>query len=278
MEPSVDQHKREPGESQRIVGSRNEGVPHRVSRLQSFRRSIAKIVKLWLHVERNNIKASEKKTAKVYDILDCGPRHRFTVNGLLVSNCADILGGKVSDKAIDLAVRKAKENGEAVRMDEALDAAETEVQAAEKAEAMRRARLTARAKWEAQNIDPFDTFQIQPSRDRGWDKNRKLSEKQIAMLAKQGIDASKMPFAQGKQLINELFRRWDSNLCSFKQAKLLRKYDLPVNVTRPVASALIDAVKTAGWRRPANAEAILAGSMAPRNRPAELVEVGGLPW
>ena len=223
---------------------------------------------------RTMIKASRKPRCEIIDYVGNSGKHKLITT-------ADILGGKVSEKAIDLAVRKAKENGEPVRMDEALDAAETEVQAEEKAEAMRRARLTARAKWEAQNIDPFDTFQIQPARDRGWDKNRKLSEKQMAMLAKQGIDASKMPFSQGKQLINELFRRWDSNLCSFKQAKLLRKYDLPVNVTRTVASALIDAVKTAGWRRPANAEAILAGgarSVPPTARPQMMATVEGLPW
>lgn len=31
--------------------------------------------------------ASGRKTAKVYDIINAGPRHRFTVEGLLVSNC-----------------------------------------------------------------------------------------------------------------------------------------------------------------------------------------------
>jgi len=231
------------------------------------------------------IAASNKKNCLIIDFVGNSGKHKLITT-------ADILGGKVSDKAIELAVRKAKENGEAVRMDEALDAAETEVQAEEKAAAGRRARLTARAKWEAQNVDPFDTFQIQPARDRGWDSGRKLTDKQLAFLEKQGIDARNMPFAQGRQLVTELFKRFDQKLCTFKQAKLLRKYNLPPNVTMDVASKLIDAVKASGWTRPANAEAIIASAgSAPRprapifpipSRPAQMAAAisttPGLPW
>ena len=101
-----------------------------------------------------------------------------------------------------------------------------------------------------------------------------------------------MPFAQGRQLVTELFRRFSQKLCTFKQAKLLRKYNLPPNVTMAVASQLIDAVKASGWTRPANAEAILAGAAStPRtpiypipSRPAQMaaaISTGtadGLPW
>jgi type I site-specific restriction endonuclease len=234
---------------------------------------------------RAMIAASRKPRCEIVDFVGNSGKHK------LIST-ADLLGGKVSGRAIEKAVERAQKDGKDVRMDEALDAAEIEVQAEEKAEAARRARLTARAQWEAQNIDPFDTFQIQPARDRGWDSGRKLSDKQLAFLMKQGIDARNMSFAQGRQLVTELFKRFDQKLCTFKQAKLLRKHNLPPNVTMDVASKLIDAVKAAGWKRPANVDAILVGS-APRprapifpipSRPAQMAAAistttaDGLPW
>lgn len=33
---------------------------------------------------------ASQKTAKVYDIINAGPRHRFTVSGIIVSNCYDV--------------------------------------------------------------------------------------------------------------------------------------------------------------------------------------------
>jgi superfamily II DNA or RNA helicase len=204
---------------------------------------------------RAMIAASRKPGCLIVDFVGNSGRHKLITT-------ADILGGKVSDKAKQKAVEKAQKDGESVRMDEALDAAEAEVVTEEKAEAARRARLKARASWEAQNIDPFDTFQIQPDRARGWDAGRKLTDKQLAFLAKQGIDASAMPYAQGRQLVTELFRRFDEHLCTFKQAKVLRKYGLPSNVTMDTARQLIDAVAANGWKRPANADAILTGHAA----------------
>jgi superfamily II DNA or RNA helicase len=228
---------------------------------------------------RAMIAASRKPRCEIVDFVGNSGRHKLITT-------ADILGGKVSDKAKEKAVERAQKDGEPVRMDEALDTAEAEVQTEEKAEAARRARLKARAQWEAQNVDPFDTFQIQPDRARGWDAGRKLTDKQLAFLAKQGIDASAMPYAQGRQLVTELFRRFDEKLCTFKQAKLLRKYNLPSNVTMDVARQLIDAVASSGWKRPANADAILTGAAAapafkmPTARPATISTSAGdgMPW
>lgn len=228
---------------------------------------------------RAMIAASRKPRCEIVDFVGNSGRHKLITT-------ADILGGKVSDKAKEKAVERAQKDGEPVRMDEALDTAEAEVQTEEKAEAARRARLKARAQWEAQNVDPFDTFQIQPDRARGWDSGRKLTDKQLAFLAKQEIDASAMPYAQGRQLVTELFRRFDEKLCTFKQAKLLRKYNLPSNVTMDVARQLIDAVASSGWKRPANADAIIAGArpaptfQMPTRRPATISTAAGdgMPW
>ncbi len=55
-------------------------------------------------------------------------------------------------------------------------------------------------------------------------------------------------------LIGEIFRRRDAKLCSFKQAKVLRKYGYATEVSFTEASATIDALAKNGWRRPVPAE------------------------
>ena len=49
-------------------------------------------------------------------------------------------------------------------------------------------------------------------------------------------------------MIAEIFRRWDGKLCSFKQAKVLRKYGYDTQVSFAEASAKIDALARNGWR------------------------------
>ncbi len=110
-------------------------------------------------------------------------------------------------------------------MTEALDEAEEELREQKRlAEAARRARLVATARFTTQSVDPFDVLHLDPVKPRGWDAGRQLTEKQRSLLAKQGINPDGISFSQGKQLIAEIFRRWDGKLCSFKQAKVLRKY------------------------------------------------------
>ena len=85
--------------------------------------------------------------------------------------------------------------------------------------------------------------------------HRQLTEKQRSLLAKQGINPDGVSFSQAKQLISEICRRWDGKLCSFKQAKVLRKYGYGTDVTFAEASATIDALAKNGWRKPLHAAA-----------------------
>ena len=50
-------------------------------------------------------------------------------------------------------------------------------------------------------------------------------------------------------MISEIFRRWDGKLCSFKQAKVLRKCGYGTDVSFAEASATIDALAKNGWKR-----------------------------
>ena len=90
---------------------------------------------------------------------------------------------------------------------------------------------------------------LDPVKPRGWDVGRQLTEKQRALLAKQGINPDGVSFSQARQLIAEIFRRWDGKLCSFKQAKVLRKYGYNTEVSFAEASATIDALARNGWKR-----------------------------
>ena len=94
---------------------------------------------------------------------------------------------------------------------------------------------------------------------RGWDQGRQLSEKQRSLLAKQGINPDRVSFAEGRQLIAEIFRRWDGKLCSFKQAKVLRKYGYDAEVSFAEASATL-----MGWPATAGAGGGAGGEPARR--------------
>jgi superfamily II DNA or RNA helicase len=193
------------------------------------------------------IAASAKPSCLVVDFVGNAGKHKLVTS-------ADILGGKVSEEAMELALARTLKAGGPVNMTEALGEAEEELkqqrEQARLAEAARRARLVATARFTTQSVDPFDVLELDPVKQRGWDNCRQLTEKQRSLLAKQGINPDNITFAQGKQLISEICRRWDGKLCSFKQAKVLRKYGYNTDVSFAEASATIDALAKNGWRKP----------------------------
>ena len=193
---------------------------------------------------RAMIEASEKPSALIVDFVGNSGRHKLCTS-------VDILGGKVSEEVREMAIRKLQE-GQPLRVDEALAAATEEERQQQEREAARRARLTARAKFSTQTINPFDVFQVQPVAERGWDRGKRLSDAQAAILRKQGIEPDDMPYGQARQILNELFRRWDAGMCSFGQAKILRKRGLPTDVTREAAGQMIDGIaEREGWKKKA---------------------------
>lgn len=200
------------------------------------------------------IAASTKPSCLVIDFVGNAGRHKLMTS-------ADILGGKVSDAAIERAVKKAKEEGAPVRMSELLDKSEEDIQAEllerKRADEARKARLVAKARYTTTAINPFDVFQLQPVRERGWDSGKTVSLKQRELLMRQGINPDTMPYAQARQVINELFRRWSGKLATFKQCKILAKHGYPIkDVTMKEASVIIDRLAANGWRRPAEKVAV----------------------
>lgn len=213
-------------------------------------RPIAPVDKFDLPEDRRAaIKASNKPAALIIDFVGNSGKHRLITS-------ADILGGNVSETAVELAVRKARETGTPVRMNEALDDAELEIRQQERErkrrEEARRARLVAKVDYKLKFIDPFDAWNITPTRERGWDHGKTLSSKQRALLLKQGINPDSMPYAQARQIINQLFYRWNNKLCTLRQANTLNKFGYQTaNMTMKEASSLLDQLAKNKWRRAA---------------------------
>lgn len=205
------------------------------------------------------IKESSKPFLTIMDFVgNCG-RHKLMSVG-------NLLGGNVSDEAIELAVRKAKESAVPVNMTDELIKAEEELrkkqEEARLREEARKSRLVAKVKFSSTYINPFNAFDIVPVRERGWDSGKVLSEKQRGVLLKQGLDPDSLPYAQARQVLIEIFRRFGGSLCSVKQAALIKRH-LPQrdtkNMSRKEASGLIDVIAKNHWRAPAE----LLGAITP---------------
>lgn len=194
---------------------------------------------------RAAIGASNKPTCLIVDFVGNSGRHKLVTS-------VDILGGNVSDDALNRATRLVKKLGQPLRVSEAIASAEKEIEdEKEKSRKYREAehqKLVARAKFTANVVDPFDVFDIKPNKSRGWDAGKQLSEKQTALLLKQGINPENLPYSMGKQLIGEIFKRWDCNQCSFKQARVLKRWGFPTDLTRTQAKAVLDQLAARQWR------------------------------
>jgi hypothetical protein len=202
------------------------------------------------HGRRQAIDESAKPAMLVVDFVGNAGKHKLM-------SSADILGGKLDDEVIESAKKKCEK--QARLMSEALDEAQREAEARRLREAARRAQVRARSSYNSQYIDPFSVFEMKPVRARGWDRGRKISEKQRAMLLRNGINPDTIPYGQARQILDELFRRIDRNLASMKQCNLLKKHGYDTkNLSMRDASLLIDELARNHWRRPPDANTKVA--------------------
>lgn len=197
---------------------------------------------------RQAIAESPKPSMLIVDFVGNSGRHKLM-------SSADILGGKVKDTVLQRAIAKAKKSGTPVNMTEAIkeeeEAEQKEFLERKRQEEARKARLVARVRFSKHSVNPFDALEIVPERERGWDKGRVLSEKQKAILLKQGIDPDSIPYVQGRQLLIEIFDRWKGNLCSVRQAQVLKRYGYETKkLTRDDAKKLLDQLAANHWRKP----------------------------
>lgn len=204
------------------------------------------------------ISESRKPSCLLVDFCGNSGRHKL-MTGM------DLLGGKHSERAIQLVQEAMEKDGKPRRISEALDEAEEELakqeqqrkmeqmEARRKAEEARKRRLIAKATFNTESVDPFDAWGVRPVK-REWNPDGKtLSEKQMAIVRKMGFDPDIIGYRNSKNLLNEYFHRVKEDICSVDQLRMLAKYGYDgAKVKRSEASRIIDAIKANGWRRPAD--------------------------
>jgi superfamily II DNA or RNA helicase len=194
---------------------------------------------------RSAIALSFKPTLEVLDFVGNSGRHRLITT-------TDLLGGDYNDDVIERAKKNIENKGEGDVLTELQQAEkELEAEAVSKEGALRRERLKARAEYSTAKINPFNVFDIEPVRVKGWNEGREPTQKQLAFLERKGVDCSGLGFQHASQLIERIIKNQNDKLCTFKQAKLLSRFRYnPKDMTFKEAGELIDKIAQNGWRRP----------------------------
>jgi hypothetical protein len=184
--------------------------------------------------------------AEVFDIINAGPRHRFTANGLLVANCeimdfvgnsgrhklvslVDVLGGRFPDAIRDKVVKKAKKTGRVTDIEEEMEKAQAEAkileERARQRERERHEKIVSQVKYTVTEVDPFEVLGI-VRRDNPLSFND-CSEKQRVFLEKQGINCTGLSRRDASRLIGQCIERRTTGMPSFKQQQWLTKFGYP---------------------------------------------------
>ena len=190
------------------------------------------------------IRGSSKPSCLIVDFCGNAGRHKLCCT-------ADILGGNIDDEVVAEVARRVRENGKPVDMTAELEKVKAEVEARKKREAATRAGLQARAQFLVTKIDPFNEWDLAPVQERGWDRGRHFTPKQAQVLLERiGVDPDKIPYGQGKQLLDEYFRRLQGGYASLKQAALLKKRGFTMPLRHDMAGRMIGRMaERQGWRK-----------------------------
>lgn len=154
----------------------------------------------------------------------------------------DLLGGKYDDLVVEEAYHRAHE--EALESDDpidTLDILDEMVENADELKKRKRESVKAKALLKKREIDPFDLLDVPQRQISGFHQDRPATDKQIAMLEKNGIkNAKKMNFGKANQLCEEIVRRQREGLCTVKQAKRLAGYGFDTSVSYKEATKIMD--------------------------------------
>ena len=191
------------------------------------------------------IAASEKPSILILDFVGNSGKHKLICT-------ADILGGDYEDavvaKAIE-AVKSASSRNERLDMLKALRDAE---QALKEVERKRREGIKADARTRLKSVDPFDVFDIAAKREPEYQKGLPLSKWHTNVLKAAKIEIGRMTYTAADQLCNEITRRWKNKLCTFPQAKCLRRagFTTADSMTFQEAGEWITKLKASNWKMP----------------------------
>lgn len=190
------------------------------------------------------IRKSRKPSCLIVDFVGNAGRHKLCTS-------ADILGGDIDDEVVAEVSRRVRENGKPVDVTEELAKVKAEIEERKRREAATRAGLRARAQFLVTKIDPFDQWDLTPAQERGWDRGKRFTPKQSQVLLERiGVDPEKIPYGQGKQLLDEYFRRMHDGLASLKQAAFLKRRGFSMPIRHDMAGRMISRMaERQGWRR-----------------------------
>ena len=180
------------------------------------------------------ISASAKPSVLVLDFLGNSGRHQLVHAG-------DVLGGKLDERSLRRYRKESETKGVPDEIDvlAMLDYAEREQRRSE--EAKSRSHIVGTARYSEQDIDPFEALGIVPKSVPWWQRHIPATQKQRAMLDRNGVSVPKdLDTGRASQLIEALMSQPTD-----KQSWVLRKAGIdPSGVSRKRASELIDMIKS----------------------------------
>lgn len=194
---------------------------------------------------RAAIASSRKKDCIILDF--CGNAGKHSLASL-----PDILGGKMSEDVIKRAKQHQEESADS---DQPLDVVslleqaerEIEEEERERREKERRKIVVGKAKVSVGEIDAFSVYGL-PTRGRNTFRVLPLTEGQKDVLRKQGVPFERLDSWQQRELFKETVRRFKANQCSFRQAKLLKRFGHSSDCSFDEAKAIIDRLAKNNWR------------------------------
>lgn len=156
------------------------------------------------------IKSSAKPYLRVLDFVGNSGRHKLI-------SCYDVLGGHVTDEAVELAKKVSMESGRTKLITITMTNAEAELEKRKreeqerrrKSEEARKAGLLARSNYSSTEVGVFDHNHNKiPLHSRTSKDGRQFSEKQCKVLRHAGCDPAKIGYRQGQAIIAKQIQKW----------------------------------------------------------------------
>lgn len=194
---------------------------------------------------REIILKSQKPSVLIIDLVGNSGVHKLI-------GAADILGGLQEPEVAQDAVERIRNRG----MGNVIEIIEESRQRKKKRDDEEREKMRGvivDAKWTARLVDPFNVWDLAVGREPAWFKNRPASEPQLGVLRRAGFKEEELKdigMHRASRIIDEVVRRRREGLCTWGQAKILRKYHLDTEMTFVEARTAIDDLAARGWPKP----------------------------
>ena len=190
------------------------------------------------------ISMSDKPNVEIIDFVGNSSRHRLATS-------ADILGGKYPTDIVDRASSMAQKEEGPVDLIELMEKASREQEEEQAAMGISMAGdaggLKMKASYVQKKGDPFEVMGIQPH--RLMKKRKVLTPNQQRSLNQSGISTDGLTNHQMSVLHDEVIHRRKSGKCTYKQAKILKRFGYRTDMSFQQANATITRLADNGWRR-----------------------------